>query len=176
MVPHLLWEPIVRILVQWTPAPVPGVHPSLVTPSIPTALFLSIFEWQSFSISMLIKCPMDVNTMSGFSLDSCVILASFVAISYLLLCVANVSPLSLFRMAVGRGFPTFSTSLHRLYLYGLPDFIGTIRPSDCLHTICLTRFLLVLAYHLYITAPTHFYWADMGHTGPLHSTPNNCVT
>jgi hypothetical protein len=40
---------------------------------------------------------------------------------------------------------------------GLLAITGTIRPSDCLHTVFLTRFLLASAYHVYIIARTHFY-------------------
>ncbi len=34
-------------------------------------VFPSIFSWHSLNSSLLIKCPMDVKTMSGFSLDNC---------------------------------------------------------------------------------------------------------
>ena len=56
-------------------------YSSLVIPSIPTAFVPSIWAWQLLSISLLSRCPKDVNTISGFSFDNCDILADFVFIS-----------------------------------------------------------------------------------------------
>lgn len=57
-------------------------YSSFVTPSIPTALSLSISSWHFFSSSLFIRCPIDVNTMSGFSRDSWDILSNFVSIDF----------------------------------------------------------------------------------------------
>ena len=71
---------------------------------------------------------MDVNTISGFSFDSCDILSSFVPIVFLSLCIDYVSLLILPYIAA---FPPVA----------LPTFNGTMQLSDWLHSVCLPFFI-----------------------------------
>ena len=122
------------------------LYSSLVTPSTPTALEPSISLWHCLSISVLIRCPMDVNTKSGCLADNSDILASSVGIVPLPLSVDYVSLLIWPYMTA---FPPEA----------LPSFIGTMQSSDCLFPVCFTS-SSVVRHTTYTLLPYGWYGGD----------------